>query len=174
MVNVGAADDLLRTKLDEATKHYRDSKNLVFYFGEGAGGSRAAQAGFDIPRGAISGGAVLGYGTQAGGPIPQGYVDGKLIYMWDERADQAANSGLNEDALKAIAVELGVPYFHRDTGLITPVVPAVDLTDPGGSPVIASSTVERTELYWVFTGLAAALALCQRQVKTDQVSAIEN
>lgn len=160
-VNVGAANDLLHTKLAEASKQYRDSKNLVFYFGEGAGGSRAPQGGFDIPQGAIAGGAVLGYGTADGGPIPEGFFNGNLVYEWDQQTNRAANSSLNEDALKGIAGELGVPYFHRDNGPITPVVPAVDLTGTpsGDASVIASVTVERTELYWLFTGLAALLAL---------------
>jgi len=139
------------------------SKSLVFYFGEGAGGSRAPQGGFSLGAGAVAGGAVLGYGTPAGGPIQQGYIDGRLGYMSDPQNNNApAISGLNEDTLKAIAGELGVPYFHRDNRPITPVVPAVDLgasPAPSDSPVIASQTVERTELYWVFTMLAAALIL---------------
>lgn len=160
-VNIAAANDLLRHKLDQATEQHKDSKNLVFYFGEGAGGSRVAQSGFDIAHGAIAGGAVLGYGSSAGGPIPMGFFNGNLAYMWDTQNDQAANSAINEDGLKAIAGELGVPYFHRDNSPITPVVPAVDLSSPGpgDTPVIGSMSVERTELYWLFTGLAAALAL---------------
>lgn len=162
-VNVGAANDVLRTKLTEATQAHRDSKNLVFYFGEGAGGSRAPQTGFDVPREGIAGGAVLGYGTSAGGPIPQGFTNGTLLYMWDQQNNRAATSGLNELSLKAIAAELGVPYFHRDNSPITPVVPALDVTTDRsqGSPLVSSHTVERTELYWVFTGLAAALALAE-------------
>ena len=162
-VNAAAANTLLRTKLTEATAHYRDSKNLVFYFGEGAGGSRAPQDGFDVPHDAIAGGAVLGYGTVAGGPIPQAYTNGTLTYMWDNHTNRAAHSGLNEDALKAIAAQLGVPYFHRDNSPITPVVPALDVTSDQsqGSPLVSSHTVERTELYWVFTGLATALALAE-------------
>jgi Ca-activated chloride channel family protein len=158
-VNIAAANDVLCNKLAEATQQYRDSKNLVFYFGEGAGGSRAAQGGFDIPHGSIAGGAVLGYGTPAGGLIPRGFVNGDLVYMWDTQTSRAANSAINEDGLKSIAGELGVPYFHRENSPITAVVPAVDLPQSGDSPVIGSTTVERTELYWVFTGLAAVLAL---------------
>ncbi|SPM33659.1 Secreted protein containing bacterial Ig-like domain and vWFA domain [Mycobacterium rhizamassiliense] len=160
-VNIAAANDVLRTQLDSATKQYKDSKNLVFYFGEGAGGSRTAQSGFDIAHGAIAGGAVLGYGTPAGGLIPMGFYNGNLVYMWDKQNNRAANSAINEDGLKAIAAELGVPYFHRDNSPITPVVPAVDLSSPapGDTPVSGSVSVERTELYWLFTGLAAVLAL---------------
>lgn len=163
-VNAGAAAGLLRAKLAEATEQYRDSKNLVFYFGEGAGGARIAQNGFDVPHTSIAGGAVLGYGTPAGGPVPEALVDGDLVYEWDEQSNRAANSGLNEDALKGIAGQLGVPYFHRENGPITAVLPAVDLTgSQGASPVVSSTTVERTELYWLFTGLAGVLAL----VETD-------
>jgi len=161
-VNVAAANDVLRTKLSEATQQYPGSRNLVFYFGEGAGGSHAPQGGFDMPQGAIAGGAVLGYGTPAGGLIQLGWIDGNLVYMSDPQTKEPAISSINEDSLKAIAGELGVPYFHRESGPITAVVPAVDLTGGQQSsdpPLIASNTVERTELYWIFTGLATALAL---------------
>ena len=70
---------------------------------------------------------MLGYGTTAGGPVPQALVDGELAYEWDPAANRAANSGLNEGALKRIAGVLGVPYFRRDNGPIARVVPAVDL-----------------------------------------------
>lgn len=162
-VNAGAANGLLRAKLAEATEQYPRSKNLVFYLGEGAGGSRVAQGGFDIPHSSIAGGAVLGYGTAAGGPVPQALVDGELAYEWDPAANRAANSGLNEGALKQVAGVLGVPYFHRDNGPITRVVPAVDL--PGSrsrdSSAAHAANVERTELYWLCTALAALLALAE-------------
>ncbi|WP_123027311.1 VWA domain-containing protein [Mycolicibacterium stellerae] len=162
-VDAAAANDLLRDKLAQASRLYPGSKNLVFYFGEGAGGSRAPQSGFDLPEGAVAGGAVLGYGTAAGGPIRQGYFNGALVYMSDPTTSAPAISGINEDTLKALAAQLGVPYFHRDNGPITPVIPAVDLTGPGpdDSPVVSSIAVERTELYWVFTGLAAILLLVE-------------
>jgi Ca-activated chloride channel family protein len=162
-VNAGAANDLLRAKLSQATRQFRDSKNLVFYFGAGAGGSRAAQTAFDIPQGAIAGGAVLGYGAPTGGPVPQALVNGNLEYERDQQGIRAANSGLNEQALRGIAGELGVPYFHRDNSPVTAMVPEVDLTGPrsGDAQASASSNLGRTELYWFFTGLAAVLALAE-------------
>jgi hypothetical protein len=162
-VDAGAANDLLRDKLAEASRLYPDSKNLVFYFGEGAGGSRASQSSFDLPSGAVTGGAVLGYGTPAGGPIRQAYVNGDLIFMGDPQTNGPAISRINDNTLKAIAGQLGVPYFHRDGSPITPVIPAVDVTAEAAtdSPVVASIAVERTELYWVFTGLAAVLILIE-------------
>lgn len=162
-VDVGAANEVLRTELDHAADQYRTAKNLVFYFGEGAGGSRAPQNGFDVPRDQIAGGAVLGYGTTTGGPIPLSYTDGHLLYMWDQQNNRAATSTLNETSLKAIAGELGVAYFHRDNSPITPVVPAVDLTGAPaeGAALVSSFNAERRELYWVFTALAAAAALTE-------------
>jgi Ca-activated chloride channel homolog len=162
-VDAAAANDLLGNKLAQAQRLYPGSKNLVFYFGEGAGGSRAPQGGFDLPENAVTGGAVLGYGTPAGGPIRAGYYDGALVYMNDPTNNAPAISGINEDTLRAIAAQLGVPYFHRDNGPITPVIPAVDLTGPAAddSPVVSSIAVERTELYWVFTALAAILILIE-------------
>lgn len=162
-VDAAAANDLLRDKLAQASRLYPDSKNLVFYLGEGAGGSRAPQGGFDLPERAVAGGAVLGYGTPEGGPIRQGFIDGALVYMSDPASNKPAISGINEDTLRALAAQLGVPYFHRDNGPITPVIPAVDLNGPadGDTPVVASIAVERTELYWIFTALAAVLILIE-------------
>lgn len=160
-VNVGAANDLLRDQLTAASTLYKDSKSLVFYFGSGAGSSRAPQTGFELPHEAIAGGAVLGYGTPAGGRIPLGFVNGNLTYVWDSQNNRAASPGLNEDALKGIATELSARYWHRDNSPISLVVPAVDLNGGGGAPVVSSFTVERTELYWVFTALAAVLALSE-------------
>lgn len=162
-INVGAANELLSTELDHARSQYRNAKNLVFYFGEGAGGSRAPQTGFDVPHEQIAGGAVLGYGTTTGGPIPLSYTDGHLLYMWDQQNNRAATSTLNETSLKAVAGQLGVTYFHRDNSPITPVVPALDLTDTpaGGAALVSTFNAERRELYWVFTALAAAAALAE-------------
>ncbi|MDP7707428.1 VWA domain-containing protein [Mycobacterium sp. TY815] len=161
-VNVGAANDVLRTQLFHASTQYRDSKNLVFYFGEGAGGSRAPQSGFD-DLDHVAGGAVLGYGSTAGGPIPQQYVNGSLLYMWDQQNNRPAHSALNEASLKAVAGEIGVPYFHRDNAPITAVVPALDLTGAAsdGAALVSTLNAERRELYWYFTGLAAVLLLAE-------------
>jgi Ca-activated chloride channel family protein len=149
-VDAAAANDILRDKLAQARKQYQGSKNVVFYLGSGAGGSKAPQGSFS-PGDLVSGGAVLGYGTPAGGPIPRSYVDGGLIYM----ADQQTGAAL-------ISV-LGVNYFHRERGQsISAVVPAVTAAlAPDSNPVVASHTVERTELYWLFSLLAAALVLVE-------------
>jgi hypothetical protein len=162
-VNAGAPNGLLRAKLAEATEQYHDSKNLVFYFGEGAGGSTATQGGFDIPHSSIAGGAVLGYGTPAGGPVPQALVNGDVVYELDPATNRVAASGLNEAALKGIAGALQVPYFHRDNGPIDRVAPALAMNGSLSRDTSAGSSTnaERTELYWSLTALAALLVLAE-------------
>lgn len=87
--NAGAADNVLRYQLIEATQQYPGSRNVVLYFGSGAPGSRAAQGDFNVMRGSVAGGAVLGYG----------------------RTD-----AIDETELHKIATQLDVPYVHRDLG----------------------------------------------------------
>jgi Ca-activated chloride channel homolog len=138
-VNAAAAANVLRYQLIAAGQQYPDSENLVFYFGSGAGGSRAPQGEFDPPPGSVDGGAILGYGTQGG-------------------ADGA--SALNEPGLHRIAQQLGVPYVHREDGRpFTQAAPQPDTAQSAETPVASAGAVERTELYWVFTLLAAVLLL---------------
>ena len=131
-VNAAAAANVLRYQLIAAGQQYPDSESLVFYFGSGAGGSRAPQGEFAPPPGTVDGGAVLGYGTAA-----------------------------NESGLRRIAEQLGVPYAHRQEGRpFTQAEPDPGTAaPPAESPAATSVVVDRTELYWVFTLLAAVLLL---------------
>lgn len=129
-VNSAAAANVLRYQLIAAGQQYPDSESLVFYFGSGAGGSRAPQGEFDPLPGSVDGGAVLGYGQ-----------------------------ALNEPGLRRIAHQLGVPYEHRDAGqpLVRPAPSPESAGQPAENPIVATGVVARTELYWVFTALAAVL-----------------
>lgn len=128
-VNAAAAANVLRYQLIAAGQQYPDAKSLVFYFGSGAAGSRAPQGEFDPTRGSIDGGAVFGYGAAQ-----------------------------NRSGLRTIADQLGVPYVDRDDE-----VPVAESSPPGGASQIAAATASgvagRTELYWLFTLLAAVLIL---------------
>lgn len=88
-VNAGAADNVLRYQLIQATQQYPGSRNVVLYFGSGAPGSRAPQGDFNIMRDTVAGGAVLGYGGGA---------------------------AIDEAELHRIAAQLDVPYVHREPG----------------------------------------------------------
>jgi hypothetical protein len=87
--NAGAADNVLRYQLIQATQQYPGSRNVVLYFGSGAAGSHAPQGDFNLTRGSVAGGAVLGYG----------------------RTD-----AIDEPELHRVAAQLDVPYVHRDLG----------------------------------------------------------
>ena len=131
-VNSAAAANVLRYQLIAAGQRYPDSESLVFYFGSGAGDSRAPQGQFDPLPGSVDGGAVLGYGT-----------------------------ALNETGLRRIARQLGVSYEYRDADQpLAQAAPSPDTAAPSAeNPVASSGVVARTELYWVFTALAALLLL---------------
>ncbi|MCT7658502.1 VWA domain-containing protein [Mycobacterium deserti] len=125
-VNAAAAANVLRYQLIAAGQQYPDSRSLVFYLGSGATESRAPQGEFDPTAGSVDGGAVLGYGAAQ-----------------------------DEQGLRRIAAQLGVPYEKRDDA-----TPVADLA-PGGDrqgETTVGQIPERTELYWVFT-LSAALLL---------------
>jgi len=151
-VNAGAAANLLRYQLIQATAQYPRARNLVFYFGEGAGGSTAPQSSFAADD-RISGGAVFGYGTAAGGPVPGAYVDGAVTYLADSRSGAPVISALDEAGLRRVAGELAVPYAHREPG--QPIATLPDVPSGAESP----PTRERVELYWLFALVAAMLLL---------------
>jgi hypothetical protein len=159
-----AAKDVLRGQLEQAKQLYPDSKNVVFYFGDGTSGSQTKPTTFDIPPELMAGGVVLGYGTPAGGPIPASFAAGRKQYMGDPATGTVMTSGLDEARLKEIAANLGVDYFHREAGQdVVPVLPAVnqelmtDAPDAGR----ADPPVGRTEWYWTFALLAAVLLLVE-------------
>jgi hypothetical protein len=176
--NAASARDLLRDKVDEAAKIFHGSKSVVFYFGEGAAGSRATTASFEGVRAKIAGGAVLGYGTPGGGPIPQGWLDGAKVYQSDPVGSGPLNSAIDEARLKDIAAELNVPYFHRESGepvsgIVPALEPRVDVRGDGGT--LRSQLIERRELYWLFTLLAAGLTLAEiimtiREYRRNRIS----
>lgn len=87
--NAGAADNVLRYQLIQATQEYPGSRNVVLYFGSGAPGSREPQGDLNPTVGSVAGGAVLGYGR---------------------------GEAIDEAELRRIAAQLGVPYQHREAG----------------------------------------------------------
>nr|WP_128618688.1 hypothetical protein [Mycobacterium lepraemurium] len=163
LVNPTVARNVLQDKVTEAAAAFPGSKALVFYFGEGASGSRVPAIPFDIDRDKVAGGAVLGYGTPEGAPIPAGWVDGKKGYQSDPSGNgKALNSAIDETRLKAIAGQLNVPYFHRESGQpVSGVLPPVDqnIAVRHDGAKLTTRLVERREMYWVFTLLAAGLLL---------------
>jgi hypothetical protein len=142
--NVGAAGNVLRYQLIGARLQFPRAQNLIFYLGAGAAETQVPQRQFDLPEGAVDGGAVLGYGSVEGGPIP---------------GTDVARSAIGEQALRAVADQIGVPYVARDG--TTPL--AGVLEDQGtviGPPPVAAPA-GRTELYWAPAIGAAILVLIE-------------
>lgn len=168
VVDAGAAANLLRYQLIQAGQQYPGAQNLVFYLGEGAGGSTAKQSSFSVAD-RVAGGTVFGYGTPAGGPVPGAYVDGAVTYLSDTRSGGPVISSVNEAGLSRIASEIGVPYVQRDPG--APVTGLPDIRR--GADM--SRVGDRIELYWLFALLAAILLLPElyltvREFRRDRTS----
>lgn len=145
--NAGAAGNMLRYQLIGAVQQYPRAKNLVFYLGAGAAESEVPPRDFNLPEGAVDGGAVLGYGTAAGGPIPGTAV---------------TRSPLDEPALRGVADQIGVPYLTRNGAEPLASVLPDDAAEVGASrPPSATDSAGRTELYWAPALLAAALVLVE-------------
>lgn len=147
--NAGAAGNMLRYQLIGARQQYPRAKTLVFYLGAGAPEAEQPPRDFNLPDGAVDGGAVLGYGTGAGGPIPGTDVVG---------------SGIDEPVLRGIADQIGVPYVPRSDAGSTGTLASAAPTDPAvaangaATPTAASG---ETELYWGPALGAAALILVE-------------
>lgn len=161
-VDPAAPAQLLRDKLASAREQFPGSKNVVFYFSPGASETHVSAGRFDIAGDDISGGAVLGYGTNDGGLIPTRWANGTLLYLLDPATGQPVVSTLGENTLQTVADDLGIPYVHREAGdAIGVIIPAVDPGESAEDPTTlqASSSAFRVELYWVATLLAALLLL---------------
>jgi len=74
-----------------------------------------------------------------------GTVDGGAVFGYGTA---------DEPALQRVADQLGVPYHGRDVGTSLPLPSATPEAQTFGAP---TSVPARTELYWVFTMLAALL-----------------
>jgi Ca-activated chloride channel family protein len=107
----------------------------------------------------VDGGAVLGYGTAAGGTMPRdGGRPGAGPLLVDPRTGEPAVSRLDEDNLRRIARDLGVPYLHRSTrgGLARW---AASLPEPDAT--LRRRAAAPVDPAWVLGLLVLALALVE-------------
>lgn len=106
--NVGAAGNVLRYQLISAQQQFPRAANLVYYLGAGAPGSQAPQREFDLPEGAVDGGAVLGFGG-AGAQRLRAVADQIGVPYADDLSDvpaDAADSAASTPAAGASRVEI--------------------------------------------------------------------
>ncbi|UZX03620.1 VWA domain-containing protein [Arthrobacter sp. CDRTa11] len=166
--SVTVAGTLLTERLQAARDSHPHRPRIVFYLGDGEQTSAKAPAPIRVEDGLIDGGAVLGYGTREGGRMKENTgrgmgqdSDGGSAYIQDRSGDtrKDAVSVIDEDRLRDIAGQLGVPYVHRSAG--DPSGPMMTGAEPGTLQRAPEdgSLEGRTELYWGLAALAALLAI---------------
>lgn len=144
--NVAAAGNVLRYQLISARQQFPRAQNLVFYLGAGAAESRAPQRQFDLTEGAVDGGAVLGYGTAAGGVVPQ---------------RPSVRSSIDEQALRAVAEQIGVPLILRDGSPDRDDELFEGTPDGAEASEAVTASSAAVETYWAPAMAAAALLLLE-------------
>jgi Ca-activated chloride channel family protein len=121
--SISEAADLLAERLAEAREADAARANVVYYLGDGEQTSGDEPESFAASAGDVDGGAVLGYGTDAGGPMKvfDGYGDeysaDEYILDRTQPGDPEAVSRIDEEALRTVADQLGVPYVHRTAAI---------------------------------------------------------
>jgi len=150
--SIGIAAKLLEQTLDAAASVSPDRARMVFYFGDGEQTASTEPESFAGSASEISGGAVLGYGTEAGGPMRQtsAGADGPGDYI--EYEGERALSRIDAENLERVAQQLGVEYQQRaaDAALELPPAPTTATTADG-------STESIRELTWIVALVIAAL-----------------
>lgn len=151
--SITEADDLLADRLKEARESDPGRANVVYYLGDGEQTADTEPGSFAGAAGDVDGGAVFGYGTSEGGRMKvfDGYGD---RYSTDEYivdrslpGEPDAISTIDEDALRRIADQLGVPYVHRDAR--TSVDAAVADARDGRVTSSDGRAESVTDLYWI-------------------------
>lgn len=138
--------------LRDAQRRQPARRRHVIYLGDGEQTSAQPPGSFAVLKPLVSGGAVLGYGTEQGGRMKTGF--GSESYV--SGSNGPGVSRIDEGNLRRIAGELGVDYLHR-TG---PDEPGVRGTSGGFAAVLGDARVTGgTETYWVFALGLLALAL---------------
>jgi Ca-activated chloride channel family protein len=151
--SISEAADLLAERLTEAREADAARANVVYYLGDGEQTSGDEPESFAASAGDVDGGAVLGYGTDAGGPMKvfDGYGDeysaDEYILDRTQPGDPEAVSRIDEEALRTVADQLGVPYVHRTAG--ASVDAAVADVRSGGVASDATRSETVTDLYWI-------------------------
>jgi Ca-activated chloride channel family protein len=161
--SIDAPKDLLDQVLADAAELRPDRPRVVYYFGDGEQTAETEPGSFESIAADITGGAVLGYGTEDGGRMlsfdgyndeysePAGYIQD---FSLSPPAD--AISRIDEENLNTIAEQLGVGYDRREVGdTIAALTAGIEVDsaritqDQGRAPF---------ELYWIAAvGIAALL-----------------
>lgn len=157
--------------LEGAAERNPENVRFVFFLadgentsGDGTDGQEPDVASFAPLADLVDGGAVLGYGTEEGGrmrvydgtPETGAGTDAPWILDTTQDGDPPAVSRIDEEQLRQVADDLGVPYAHRTAPTAVDELVAnldADLVAQDGR---RDQSVLR-DVYWPFAALAAAL-----------------
>ncbi|MDR2377975.1 MAG: VWA domain-containing protein [Bifidobacteriaceae bacterium] len=117
--SISAGLALLEDLMARLAEEHPERARLVYYLGDGEQTTQAAVESFASVAPLVDGGAVFGYGTAAGGQMLEHHetVLGEPLAPSDYIIGSDGRPGLSrvdEQALAAIAAQLGVAYVHRD------------------------------------------------------------
>lgn len=163
--SITEAHDLLRDQLDAARESDPERANVVFYLGDGEQTADEEPGSFADLSGDVDGGAVLGYGTDEGGRMREfdGYADeySDLGYIEDRSrpGSPEALSRIDEEALRTLAGQLGVPYVHRSAG--ADLAPVLADAREGRVSSDEGTAESLTDLYWIAAVPLFLLALLE-------------
>ncbi|CCQ45872.1 von Willebrand factor type A domain protein [Pseudarthrobacter siccitolerans] len=164
--SITAAREVLAERLSAAKDSHPGRPRLVFYLGDGEQTSATEPAPLTLDDGLVAGGAVLGYGTSSGGRMKENTgmeSDAGSPYIQDFTGSAArdALSVIDEDRLRGIAAQLGVPYVHRSDGDAASAM--LQEARPGALERTSedSTLTGRTEVYWLLAAAAFVLGLLE-------------
>jgi len=131
--------DALVDALQSSRESFPDDERYVYFFSDGENTADGTPDSFAPAASLIDGGAVLGYGTTKGATMttydPSSSDDGSPILDYSQPGAPEAVSRIDEDQLRTVADQLGVPYAHRTGGAgstadepISTLVSGVDLS----------------------------------------------
>lgn len=160
--SVTMAGKVLQTRLQAAKESHPERPRIVYYLGDGEQTSAERPAPLGVETSLVDGGAVLGYGTPEGGKMRENTGaadDSEAGYIKDRTGGESrdAISKIDEDQLRKIADQLGVPYVHRTAG--ASAAPMLQDATPGNLDRTEQVLDGRTELYWIPALAALLLAL---------------
>lgn len=170
--SVTAANELLASTLESAREAGPHRLRVVYYLGDGEQTSQDPPGSFSLAAPDVSGGLVLGYGTQQGGPMREtlgGVATAPPAYIQDPAGGNAI-SRIDEGNLQQIAADLGIEYQHRLPGEALREVPLESAPAPR-----SESDVERSfDLYWILSILIFLLLLREAWVLARGIIELRN
>ncbi|WP_458111115.1 VWA domain-containing protein [Arthrobacter sp. R1-13] len=160
--SVTMAGKALQARLQAARESHPERPRIVYYLGDGEQTSAERPTPLGVETSLVDGGAVLGYGTPEGGKMRENTGaadDSEAGYIKDRTGGESrdAISKIDEDQLRKIADQLGVPYVHRTAG--ASAAPMLQDASPGNLDRTEQVLDGRTELYWIPALAALLLAL---------------